>query len=282
VPSLWKSYDTEVPGKWVLAGEHTVLRGGAAIALPHPEFSLKLRFTSGTTRLQVSPDLASVVVQDLLRVARDVLKVQFELPRGKLELESTIPFGGGLGSSAALSVAVARWVLHELEISREKERELAREMENRFHGKSSGMDVAVVSMNAPIRFTMKAGAQKLEIPRLPHFQFTDTGIRAATKDCIQKVEALRVTDPEKSEEADANMAKATSETLQGLTRFAVGDEAGLALIAQGMTRAQTAFQSWGLVPSEADEIIQELLKSGALSARLTGAGGGGFIVSLWP
>ena len=34
----------------------------------------------------------------------------FKNPRGVLRIESTIPFGAGLGSSAALSVAVTRWM----------------------------------------------------------------------------------------------------------------------------------------------------------------------------
>ena len=37
-------FSTRIPGKWVLAGEHSVLRGASAIALPHPEFSLAFDF----------------------------------------------------------------------------------------------------------------------------------------------------------------------------------------------------------------------------------------------
>src|SRR5947209_5983562 len=53
-----------VPGKWVLAGEHTVLRGGRAVALPHPSFGLELEFTPGE-RFEVFPRGAEEVIQGL-------------------------------------------------------------------------------------------------------------------------------------------------------------------------------------------------------------------------
>jgi mevalonate kinase len=287
------TFSTQVSGKWVLAGEHTVLRGGAAIAVPHPEFRLKLEFRPAEGILSVEPDLATPILNELLRIAKDWLATRgtvMESPRGRVTIKSTIPFGAGLGSSAALSVAIARWILSAHSLDQALERELARELENRFHGKSSGMDVAVVSIGAPISFSMKEGAIGLGLQHLPKFVFTDSGIRAATRDCIERVEKLRLTDPARSEALDLEMRLATAATLDGLRAY---DEAviadspekvGLALdiVAKGMRRAGEVFAAWGLVPKEVETMIRKLEAQGIRSPRLTGAGGGGFIVGLSP
>ncbi len=286
----WQNFSTVVPGKWVLAGEHTVLRGGRAIALPHPEFKLHLEFRAADTHLSVEPDLGLLVVQELLKLAKDWLAARslddWSAPRGALRITSTIPFGAGLGSSAALSVAVARWVLSAYALDRNLERELARELENRFHGKSSGMDVAVVSIGEPILFSMRDGAVGLGLRELPSFVFFDTGLRAVTKDCIEKVENLRTRDPVRADHLDQGMRLATEEILEGLREYNGSKEpAGergkaRARIAAGMARAGEIYRHWGLVPEEVEGTLARLSAEGVVSPRLTGAGGGGFIVGL--
>jgi mevalonate kinase len=269
------AFATEVPGKWVLAGEHTVLRGGSAIALPHPEFRLRLMFTPGSGE--------PVIETELLAIAKNWLEkrgVAMRIPRGELQVTSTIPIGAGLGSSAALSVALARWILeiHTLSGSSRLEIDLARDLEDRFHGKSSGMDVAVVSLGVPIWFSMKDGAAPLGLRRLPKFVFADTGLRASTRDCIARVTALRISEPKRGETLDKDMALATLEILRGLQAADVG--AAEVEIARGMKRAGDVFTAWGLVPDSAHELMRELEREGVLSPRITGAGGGGFIVGL--
>lgn len=291
----WKSYSAEVPGKWVLAGEHTVLRGGTAIALPHPELKLRLEFRPGdpsrTRAFTVEPDYGMLVIQELLHIAKDWLiirGVSFQLPHGHLKLESTIPFGAGLGSSAALSVATARWVLSASGLDRALERELAREMENRFHGRSSGMDVSVVSIGEPILFSMKEGAVSLGLGHLPRFLFADTGLRSSTKDCIEAVEKIRIRNPSRGDGLDDEMKQATVEVLDGLRAYDQAFheknletmERALARLGSGMDRTKMVFHEWGLIPESIDGLVQTLMASGWTNWRLTGSGQGGFLVGL--
>ncbi len=279
----WNAYQTKVPGKWVLAGEHTVLKGGVAIAFPHPEFSLEFSYTPGGEKLVVTPDMASQPVQDLIRVAQATFSEEFRFPSGQIEIKSSIPFGAGLGSSAALSVALSRWLLTEKYGSYDNTQviELARTMENRFHGRSSGMDVSVVAIEKPIRFSMREGARILDLPKLPVFRFTDTGLRASTKDCVEQVEKFRAESQDAGREQDLAMQEAAQEVLNGFSVFPSDSKAGLDLIASGMTKSRKVFDDWGLNPKAAQEIMHRLQGEGALTSRLTGAGRGGFIVSLW-
>jgi len=281
--SNWNSFQTSTPGKWVLSGEHTVLRGGTAIALPHPEFKLEFSFEPSGSSLSVIPDLASVATQDLLRVAREWLKkhdIAMIWPTGEIMIESTIPFGAGLGSSAAFSVAMARWILTSHTLSIGLEIELATVLEDRFHGKSSGMDVSVISLGRPILFSMQDGARALDLTRLPQFRFQDTGIRASTRDCIERVEKLLKTNPELARELDSRMKLATTQMLEGLNDYEENPKSGLIKIAHAMISSFEVFEAWELNPPEVEPILSQEKRQGALASRLTGAGGGGVLVSV--
>lgn len=281
--SNWRSFETITPGKWVLSGEHTVLRGGRAIALPHPDFKLKFSFEPSNEPLSVIPDLASVATQDLLRTAREWLagkKIEMSWPKGEIMIESTIPFGAGLGSSAAYSVAVARWILSAHGVSQDFEIELGRKLEDRFHGTSSGMDVSVVSIAQPILFSMKEGAKALTLEKLPQFLFIDTGLRSSTKDCIERVARLREKNPEQAELLDEKMASATTEILFALKGYEKNESGALEKIARAMNSSREVFEAWGLNPPEIASMFQESTRRGSVASRLTGAGSGGFIVGV--
>ncbi|MBY0471337.1 hypothetical protein K2X30_09230 [bacterium] len=277
------AFECKIPGKWVLTGEHTVLRGGTAIALPHPDFHLKLSFLPGPEGLKIEPAEATLVIQEILDAARPHLAPGFlDSCTGTLKIQSTIPLGAGLGSSAALCVAVTRWLTHLGAKLPENPFEFAKRLEDHFHGKSSGMDIAVTSISKPILFKMDQPPEALGSKNLPRFTFHDTGLRTRTSGCVAKVEAFRSQAPQRGAEIDHLMMQATEQGLDGLRKFAEGQtDAGLQDLAGAMRSGQKCFYDWDLVPKAARELEQKLLKEGALAVKLTGAGGGGFLVALW-
>jgi mevalonate kinase len=281
-----QAFQIRVPAKWILSGEHSVLRGGMAIALAHPEFGITLSFSPDReNQIRVEPKSSEPLILELLESLKDRwAEEDRSFPRisGVLKLESTIPQGAGLGSSAALCVALTRWLSPLLQISEKDQTEFATSLEHRFHGRSSGMDVAAVFANEPISFFMSQGARSLGIKNIPTFKFHDTGLRARTSDCVIKVEKFREENPNFALQIDESMGLASREALDGLFKFNLGQkDDALKLIAQAMNRAQECFYSWQLVPSAAQHLQQNLIKEGALAVKLTGAGGGGMLVSLW-
>jgi mevalonate kinase len=283
----WSKFSTQVPGKWVLAGEHSVLRGATAVALPHPQFTLKLSFDPSASRdFQVDPPSSQALMDELITSIADAWENQgksFTRPKGKLTLESDIPIGAGLGSSAALCVAMTRWVSDPLSIPSSESLEFATQLEHRFHGRSSGMDVAVIASNEPISFVMGRGVKFLGIKKLPHFTFHDTGVRTRTSECVLRVEKFREEDPALAIRVDDSMGSASRIAMEGLIQYDRGQhEEGLRRIQSAMMQARECFYSWELVPGVAQRMEEDLLKQGALAVKLTGAGGGGVLVALWP
>jgi mevalonate kinase len=281
----WSKFQTEASAKWVLSGEHSVLRGVTAVALPHPEFRLKFTFTPSSGKLRVVPESATSVIVDLLRSIGDEWNekgLSFNTPEGEVVIESTIPIGAGLGSSAALSVSMTRWLAEPLSIAKGDQFEFAKKLEHRFHGRSSGMDVAAVISAQPISFVMNKGHQLLGVKKLPKFTFHDTGERARTSDCVMKVRALHEDSPTLGMQLDEQMAHSSRLAVEGLVLFDAGQtEKGTALIAEGMKQGQDCFKSWGLIPTSARHLEEDLLAQGAKAVKITGSGGGGMIVALW-
>jgi mevalonate kinase len=274
----WTAFQTEASAKWVLSGEHSVL--------PHPEFRLKFTFTpSSIGRIRVTPESASSVVLDLLQSIGDEWNekgLSFNPPEGEVVLETTIPIGAGLGSSAALSVSITRWLAEPLSIAPGDHFEFAKNLEHRFHGRSSGMDVAAVISGQPISFMINRGHQMLGVKKLPKFTFHDTGERARTSDCVMKVRTLHEDSPTLGMQLDEQMAQSSRLAMEGLILFDAGQtEVGTTRIAEGMRLGQDCFRSWGLIPTPARHLEEDLLAQGAKAVKITGSGGGGFLVALW-
>jgi mevalonate kinase len=284
---MWVKFKTCLPGKWVLVGEHAVLRGGMAIAFPFPEVSLCLNFLpQRTMRLKVSPPEAEPVIYELLEIYESGRRGNgsFSWPSGRLTIQSDIPQGAGLGSSAALCSAVARWIASATGLPANELTELARGLESRFHVDSSGMDVATVLANAPIVFEKGCPPRILKLERIPHFTLHDTGLRSNTSECISRVKTFMARKPERAAAVDRAMGVASYKALKGLLTYGRGEEqAGLDAIAEGMRMALDCFSAsaWDLIPEAEERLIRSLLSGGALAAKPTGAGGGGMALALW-
>ncbi len=272
---MWPAFHVGVPGKWVLAGEHAVLRGAPAVALPHPELRLTLTFQPQVWEgLSVAPERAQPLVAGLLDRLVGPSSRAVARPVGALLIESSIPAGAGLGSSAALCVALVRWTAGPLGLPRGSWLEIARSLEDEFHGRSSGMDVAVVLEERPVLFRSGESPRPIAATALPAFSFHDTGERSPTRECIARVEAFRAGNPALGDEVDRAMGAASEEAEAGLRE---GDSSR---IARAMNRAQECFEAWGLVPPAARSLIEHLRREGRAGVKLTGAGGGGFVVAL--
>jgi mevalonate kinase len=280
-----KTFTVSVPGKWILAGEHAVLRGVPALVFPLRSRTLELRYSSSNNKdliLNLQGDHGrelQVLVWGVLDRACELKKIQRSELHGELWLTSSIPVGAGMGASAALCVAVARW-LNFLELVEENELfEFARTLENLFHGESSGVDIAV-SLSAQGLYYERNGARRVLEPAWhPRWYISYCGQRGITFECVNKVKAMIAENPEMGAVLDERMRRAVEICEEALTRSV--PEQGIEELKLGMELAAGVFQDWGLSEGPPGEHMKMLKAHGALAVKPTGSGGGGYILSLW-
>ena len=253
-----------VPGKWILTGEHAVVRGSPAIVSPLPSLTLSLEST--TQELDLS---------NPLQIALNKIIATMQSPpeeMKKLLVTSSIPLRAGLGSSAALSVAVARYLNEKKIIFADDIMECALDFENIFHGTSSGLDLAAVSGNGPIYFRKETSPIPLEMNWKPKIFLHDTHTRSSTKECVEHVAT------QKREDLDQLM-KLSVETARMALRL--DESSGAAMLQDAILTAAKCFKEWRLMNSESIELEAALYSAGALAVKPTGSGNGGFLLSFW-
>lgn len=270
-------------GKWILAGEHAVLRGVPALVFPIQSRNLDLSYSRGEQPLELrligdhGKDL-QLLVWGVLEKACELKKISRADLKGILLLESSIPVGAGMGASAALCVALTRWLGYLGYVEESDYYEFARNLENLFHGESSGVDIAVALSGEGLRFVRNGERKPLTAAWKPHWYISYSGKRGVTVDAVNKVKDLLLQNPSLGEKLDRQMSEAVSIAESALKMDA---ETGLPVLAQAINLAGDCFEQWNLNEGEPSTHIAWLKEKGAIAVKPTGSGGGGYVLSLW-
>ena len=282
--SILCHFHTAVSGKWILCGEHAVLRGSPALVFPVYTNQLQLKFTAQDDLLEAvflgphGEDMASLFWLVLKKALSNCGRHEQDIS-GKFELTNSIPLGTGMGASAALCIAVARWCRAQQWIEEEQVFEFARQLENLFHGESSGVDIAVLLAGHGLKFTRDGLRQPIYPRWQPFWYLSYSGKRGMTADCIQQVKSLGLSDPELAEQLDIKMKKSVALAEEAL--LCTQAERGLEVLVDAIELALAAFSGWGLTQGIVADHLEALRQLGALAVKPTGSGDGGFVLSLW-
>ncbi len=258
------------PGKVILLGEHAVVYGQPALAA-----ALPLGVTVRATRREAGGVvLRSGQEDERVREAAQLVARACGVGAVELELEGELPVGSGLGSSAALSVALVRALGGPR--SGEEAFALAQKCEAIFHGTSSGVDVAVSLAGGLLRFQRgePPAVEPLRAPRKLPLVLGLTGKARRTSTNVGSLKRLV--------EADRQRYWPKVERLGALAEAGVRDVEAGALEALGarMDEAHRLLSECELSSPELDAIVRAAKAAGALGAKLTGAGGGGAAIAL--
>lgn len=278
------SYDfqTKTYGKWILAGEHSVLRGHSAVVFPIKDKKLELSYRKSSSDLSANYEGSSgsemhLLFWSVLEHGQQLLNRSLNNLHGHFHLYSDIPVGVGLGASAALCVATARWFASQNLLNDESIFSFAKQLEDLFHGKSSGLDIAAVSAETGILF-QQGDTQPISQSWRPQWFLSSCGQIGITSHCINQVQNLWNADARAAALIDQKMHDCV---LQAVAALAEAKTDSLNKLTKAIQQAAECFNEWGLVSETLQQHMQLLVNSGALAVKPTGSGGGGYVLSLW-
>lgn len=259
------------PAKVLLFGEHRVLRGARALAVPLHTKGVNWTLKPNEPDARLLEFVAYLGKHFALTDLR-LHELKTDILAG-WQLPGNVPFGYGLGSSGTVCAAICfRYgtpkTLKQLPA---KLRELLAKMEGHFHGKSSGTDPLISFQNKAALLQDKT----IEWPNLPerwkdHFFLLDTGIARTSGPLITRF--LERYD------TDRHWQKMVNEG------WGVADDSCInALLTGDFTRLETMFkqlneQQISLIPQFIPSIIQPIWRGKSYELKLCGAGGGGYML----
>jgi mevalonate kinase len=210
-------------------------------------------------------------------VLRKALVDQTKTQRIDVKIESEIPPGSGLGSSAAVSVATAAAVLRYLggNIENTSVADLANQGEASVHGNPSGVDVATSLNGGTILFDRNNGFTRIEAGAGVKFLVVFTDIERSTSDLVQRVSEVRQNYP--------SIFKSLTETMSFICKAGAQSiqNEDFPLLGSLMNLDQTSLAWIGVSSAKIESLIEKIYSAGpCYGAKLTGAGGGGSVIAL--
>jgi len=276
------------PGKAILIGEHAVVYGRPAIAIPLLGIRARARISTTDYPLTlIAEDLPRpplVFSRGAMDIA-DPLALMVSLTaqylgaddmNGRICLRSDIPVASGLGSGAAVSTALGRAIalLHGARIANSDLNALVFEVERLHHGTPSGIDNTVVVHEIPLFYSKDQAMDRIRIAKALRLVLADTGIAASTRAAVADVRALATNAPAKTASLFDRIGALALEARDCLERGAT------ARLGELMTANHSLLRALRVSSVELDRLVEAALDAGAYGAKLSGGGRGGHIIAL--
>lgn len=259
------------PGKIIISGEHSVVYGKPALlAAVDRRLFVKIRgIEKGIKIIADEPeDLAQYAFQKTKEALNKKIKGGL-----KIKISSQIPVARGMGSSAALAVAMVGALFRYFKEPWDKNliNRIAYQIEKKQHGNPSGCDNSIACFGGFLWFQKRGESFKirpLKIDfRLPEFVLLDSGRAKETtgemvalvneKFKVQKAETGRILD---------SLGRVTEKTASCFKK------ANFALLPVLIRENERLLEELGVVGKKAGKIIRKIEKLGG-AAKICGAGG---------
>ncbi len=274
------------PGKIILFGEHAVVYGRPAIAVPVTQVQAQVSIEPGSDELTIhatdegrtysySDIDAQHPIATIIRLTLEALH-QSPPPNATLTIRSTIPIASGLGSGAAVSTAIARALaqFYGCELATATVSELVYQVEKIHHGTPSGIDNTVIAYAQPVYFVRGQRLETFTVPKPFKIAIGDTGIASPTRIAVGDVRAAWQADPVRLETLFDRCGRIAD---QARALIENGQPEALGPL---MTENQELLAQMTVSSLELEALIQTALKGGALGAKLSGGGRGGNMIAL--
>ncbi len=259
-------------GKVILLGEHSVVYGHPALAGALAD-GVTVEATPGRGLLRIAAwelviDPAVAIDAPLARAYAELRRRAGE-PAIDLALTFNLPTGAGLGSSAAMAVAIGR----ALGLEGGALAEAAMASETVIHGKPSGLDHTVSMAGGFGLYTRAGGLQPLPAAPL-RLTIGHTGKARDTKGRVARVAQLLA---ERSDEVRGRFAAIEALVARGADAVA---RASYGELGAAMNENQRHLEALDVSCAEIERMCAVARDAGAFGAKLTGGGGGGCVIAV--
>jgi mevalonate kinase len=277
-------------GKVILFNEHFVVYGIPAIVSAIGAKTTALverRPGSGVEIKDERPETKGYKAEKLSQQKESLdrmlkfMNIDTERNSFRITLGGDLIAASGVGASAASCAAIARAFSDELDLnySDEKVNEIAYEGEKGYHGTPSGIDNTAATYGGLIWYKREGSSHLMERMRLQkpvEIVMGNTRIVADTKVVVDGVRGRKEKEPDKYarlfEVADQLVHSARKE-LEGFNLERLGTY---------MNENHALLQQIGVSCDELDELVDLARLNGAIGAKMTGTGKGGYMVALTP
>jgi hydroxymethylglutaryl-CoA reductase len=271
-------------GKVILLGEHAAVYGRHVLALPLASaVSASVQECAAETRIEFRDPEGPMVSPPagLLELARLLVRqLGMEGRQFDIRVQSNIPSASGLGSSAAVAVAIIRAFdkVYALGLSNDVINGLAFDCEKLAHGDPSGIDNTVATYGEAVLYCKGSvqPAKVLQLSEFPPLVIAVSGTRAGTK---EQVEAVRRRHARMGRHYDAIFDEIDALSTEGAAALGRRDYGELGML---MNLCHGLLNAIEVSTPELERMVDIARRNGAAGAKLTGAGGGGAIVALCP
>jgi mevalonate kinase len=264
--------------KIILIGEHSVVYGYPAIAIPLKKIEIECAIEEAKSNFFYDEtDTLSVAIFTALKyLKKENVKIKYKIT-------SQIPQKRGMGSSAAVSIAAIRAIFNYFRENLEDEllEKLVNTAEIVAHKTPSGLDAKTCLSDKAIRFVKNKGFSYIGLNLDAYLVIADTGIYGNTGEAIQNVKNLG----DKAELSLKKLGRLTDEMTRILTGNSENKEEKIrrekiSKIGEIMTAANTELGKLNITIEKTELFVKTAIENGAAGAKISGGGLGGCVIAL--
>ena len=286
-PIVTDEFDAVTPGKAILLGEHSVVYGRHAIAVPVPlNIRVKIEDADDGVLLMIPSwgveyylDKKPEERQSFEKPAALILeKMNLSNVGMKIEVFSDVPRGMGLGGSAVLAVSIIKALNHhyKMGLSEQEINEMAYESEKIAHGNPSGIDNTIATYGYPLIY--RKGEKTLK-ERLQIKEPLDLVLAFSKSEGLTAKTVAHVRTQWKSNQGmyEGVFDDIDAIVLNGIQAIQEND---LKQLGELMNFNQGLLNTLQVSTPELERMIHIARDAGAFGAKLTGGGGGGAMIAV--